>query len=141
MNPISEDMAQLLVQGGIGEFANPDMDWSIFTVEEPPNDPLRCVTLYETPGTETHFTNQRHSLFASGFQVRVRSFEHLEGWEKIIEIRDILNGKINFEVNGQGYGAILTDGGQPLPLPKDDKDRHIWVQSFVGHRKGGGDHG
>ena len=138
MNPISFDMLDLLVEQGVGIKGSKD-DWGLYRIEEPPNEPLRCVTLFDQPGTEQSFLNNPATIESGGFQVRVRSFVDAEGYQKIREIRAILHQRINFEVNGQGYGAVMVDGATPVPLPKDDNDRFLWVQSFMAHRQLGED--
>lgn len=92
MNPALE-LAEYLEAQGIGVFGG-DTDFSLHTVRQPIS-PDRVVTLYDTNGAtpiviDTDDEGDDASLYAPSLQIRVRSPEWEDAYERHVLIRDAL---------------------------------------------------
>lgn len=134
MNPVCEDIKDLLVGKGVGEFAkSTPSEWGIFTMEEPPS-PNNVITIYQIPGTVQKIINKNNPHFGSGFQVRVRGEEALMAHAKAEECRKVLDRIGRFDVGDVEYDNISIDD-EPVFLFKDSKSRLIYILNGTAFRQ------
>ena len=143
MKPASKHIKDLLVQEGLGTFAETASNkWSI-NIGSQPDKPDNCITIYDTPGStvDKTFTGANH-LYHSTFQVRVRSKVYLTAHEQCELIRTTLDqfttkgrtDKLLVEFDGTVYDNIAMDD-ESIPLTQDEKRRHIFVVNGTAFRK------
>ena len=139
MNPVSEDIKDVLVRVGVGIFAKADGDgWSIFLVEEP-EEPNNTVTVFESEsvGGVAKSYDTGNDFNKSGFQLRVRGPSWLEARKKIESVALKINRIGKFAAaDGTKYNNIVING-EPKFLAKDQKGRFIWIVYGVGFRQKG----
>lgn len=142
MNPVSEDMKDLLVAAGIGTFASTSA-WGIYTNEEP-KTPNQCITIYDVPGPrpDYYMNSAKKPLLNPMFQVRVRSLTYLEGWNKHRAIAVVLDRRARFDASGAEsgdsdvqYQSITKTTSDPQYLGKDDNNRFLWVWTYQAFRR------
>jgi len=142
MNPVCEDIKDLLVGEGVGVFASTKPnEWSIQVGDEP-DSPSRTITIYDTPSTaDKTFDSDRH-FHHSSFQVRVRGKKYLSAHAKCEECRRTLDRyttkvdgpKVALSFGDMRYDNITMDN-EPLPLGQDSKGRFIFVVNGTAFRQ------
>lgn len=133
MNPITEDIKDVLVRLGLGKFASTaKATWSIQMVSEP-SEPNNTITVYDSPGRLLKYHN-RDDAEAPGFLVRVRGETYLGAHEKMVEVCKALNKIGRFTLNGAKYENLFQDGTE-LFLKTDDNGRFIWIANFTAFRE------
>lgn len=142
MNPVTEDIKDRLVSGGFGVFADTTGNVFGIFISNEPEQPDTSITLYDTGGPPPgFFIDKKKPVFTDTFQVRVRSLTYLASSKKLIDINNFLAQIISFKVTGVDSGELdvrylgITQTTHPLPLEKDNQDRHIWVASFQAFRQ------
>ncbi len=142
MNDVAEDIKDLLVEGGFGDFAYSKNDkYGIFTLEEP-DSPNNTITVYGTPSQSTKVMTG-NDMHHSGFQVRVRGTESsLKIRAKCEAIRLFLHKyttkdglpKKSVKFGNTRYDNILMDD-ESFFLKKDSKGRLIYTADGTAHRQ------
>ena len=130
MNPVSEDIKDLLVAEGLGSDAGTD-DWAIYRSQEP-DTPNKVVTIYDTGGPPPGYVYRvvvPETQYPT-FQIRVRGEDYTEVYEKIEAIKDYLNTVTGWFVD------TATEYGRPfqtseiISLGKDENGRSVLVVNF-----------
>lgn len=111
------DIAAYLENAGISD---------IYIGFEPP-EPDSCVVLYEYAGKVLDYIYKPNIEMLS-LQVLVRDIDYVNGYERIIRIRDLLYG-LRVIVNGTWY--FLYPNQTPEFLGRDDNRRISWVLNFT----------
>lgn len=109
-------IARYLEAQGFGEWAHN------INVSLEPSEPVECITLYDTGGSDPDTDDQ--NLFNKTIQIRVRSLDYLGAYSKLEQIRDLL---INNTITG--INAIWMQG-DILYIGRDDNDRHLFTTNF-----------
>lgn len=123
-NAPTVDVKDLLVAAGIGAFGG-TANWAIYIGSEP-DTPNNVITLYDTPGTAP---NPKFRLDEPRFQVRVRSHNYNDGFQKAIEVSAQLQGLPSQTFNGTRYEGIWVVLETNF-LKADDEGRSIFVTTF-----------
>ena len=135
MNPVTEDIKDVLVGSGLGEFAaNKKGIWGIFIAEEP-STPDSTITLYDTGGRLMPYHN-RVADEAPNFQVRIRANSYLEANKKMNQVIEEFDriGRFLSTDELTRYENVLRDGIS-IPMGKDENERHLRVQNFKAFRR------
>ena len=109
-------IARYLETEGFGEWAN-DINVSL-----EPNEPVECITLYDTGGQDPDSDEQ--DVFNKTIQIRVRTLNYLETYTKLEQIRDLLINQTIVGING------IWMQGDILYIGRDDNDRHLFTTNF-----------
>lgn len=132
---LAEHMLPSLKLGIEWRLANDKTEhWGSFAVSEPPQNPLRAITVYLTGGDKpdsfisTRELGQRHPAF----QVRVRCRDYTEGSVMINTLVKKLRAVDCLLVAGIRIQSIDVVG-EPVNLPQDNSQRNVWVCNFKGH--------
>lgn len=133
MNPVSEDIKDLLVKLRQGVFASTkEQEWGIYIAEQP-SSPTNVITILDGE-ILLHKKYSGSPDEEALFSISVRSSSYLTAREKLVLIQGALD-RIGFlTINKAAYINILTDGG-PIYLGKDETFRHTWTQNFKAFRK------
>jgi len=133
MNPVSEQVKDLLVAGGAGTFAGTS-GWSIYINDEP-TTPDTVITIYDAGGSKPQpFAD--HTLYPVEdveIQLRVRARAFLTVCTKLETCINILEGAGRFddtEGSDSVHYLMLKRSGAPIPLGKDEDERFIITQNF-----------
>ena len=123
----SIDMKDLLVAGGIGAFGG-TAEWGIFIGREPdsPNSHDHVITLYDTPGDPP---DPKFLLDYPRFQVRVRSTDYNDGFQKAEAIKSILLGLPSQVINGTRWVGVWVVIDTHF-LYADEKGRAVFVTTY-----------
>jgi len=130
--PPSEILKDILVAANVGKFgaSRDSTDWGIYIMEEPA-EPSNAVTIYEGLEPERFATQgpeeEDGELWTP--QTRVRGSSYLDAYRKALQISDVLNKYGRIETDSFSYPNIVRNGA-PFPLPKDDRERFIFVQNW-----------
>lgn len=124
MSPAYE-IAQHLQAHGIGTFGA-ESGWSINVSREPPA-PDKTVTLYDTGGLDVIQVDA--DLRAPFIQVRVRSRNYLEAFDKHEAIYQLLAVPMEQEIGEHHYIGIWRQG-DIADLGRDDNDRHLITANY-----------
>ena len=109
-------IARYLETEGFGEWAN-DINVSL-----EPNEPVECITLYDTGGQDPDSDEQ--DVFNKTIQIRVRTLNYLQTYTKLEQIRDLLINQTIVGING------IWMQGDILYIGRDDNDRHLFTTNF-----------
>lgn len=128
-NHMTEDIvAQLLMDLGVGTDPVDDLDWPVFSTQEPdlPDD---CITVYGTEGTKQGRNSFSGEVWMNpGVQLRVRSALPEKGGLKCKEIEEAIDGVYDRSVSldpptGTGTDVYLVHDvsrqGGAIPLGKE----------------------
>jgi len=126
-NQTSKDIADLLVTAGIGTLGT-NTDWGIFLNKEPKH-PNNSITIYDLASEQSTYPLPLASaeIQHPRIQIRVRSIDQSDGYDKSEEIHEELSHKGNFLQGGMSYADLISKI-RPYFLERDDEDRFIWVQ-------------
>jgi hypothetical protein len=124
------DIALYLESIGIGVFAD------TLHVSREPAGPDDVVTLYDTGGTPLltdHDELREHTI-----QIRVRSTEYLDGYQKQQDIFEAFLGFLPVDIGDYNYPGLwaTTD---ILPIGRDDNDRFLFTCNYRALRQPTGD--
>lgn len=97
--------------------------WPVYVSSEP-NQPDNCITVYDTQGQDDGRSMRDGELYAHpGFQVLVRSQDHVAGWQKATAIRTALAMEVLRLTLAVGPSTYLIQCishiGQVLAIGKD----------------------
>lgn len=138
MNPVSEDIKDVLVQLREGTFAGTsETSWNIYINEEPMT-PDMSITVYDLSASGTGVANTTVPLVQEcPFQIRVRGKrgKDLDTYKKLDKLIKLLRQRGRWTVQGivQYHGVFLRSG--PLFLEKDENSRYIWVATMYAKRQ------
>jgi len=142
VNPVSEDIKDKLVAGGIGTFATTSTSvWNIY-IDDEPDQPDQTITIYDTSaGSPDRFLNHSRPLHKTPFQIRVRGNAYLATHNTIKSVETYLDQISTWVASGPdsadpdvNYESVFLDSG-PFSLGKDATKRFIWVATFTAHRQ------
>ena len=94
-----------------------------------PDTPNNVIVIYDTGGGPTDFVGYRQPTV----QVRSRNSNYIDGWDKINEVVQVLNGIGSRTVNGTYHSTWWLQSDITF-LQRDSKDRVIFVTNLRGHR-------
>ena len=94
-----------------------------------PDTPNNVIVIYDTGGGPTDFVGYRQPTV----QVRSRNSNYVDGWDKINEVVQVLNGIGSRIVNGTYHSTWWLQSDISF-LQRDDKDRATFVANLRGHR-------
>lgn len=129
MNPAAVDIKDIIES----EFSDLTFAENLFLYLEPamPDD---CVTIYDNPGAMAELTlNPNNKLYSSAVQVRARNYVYEEAWNRINDIRNIIEGLITNQ-NGTKY-KFMQAVNDPQSLSRDENNRFIIIINFEILRK------
>lgn len=103
--------------------------WPVF-VDNEPNLPDNCITVYNTAGTEDGRAMISGLLFDhEGLQIRVRSVDHPTGWNKLREIRDAISMSVRnlfLTVEGEPYRVnAVTRIQDVIPIGTEQTSKRL----------------
>jgi len=134
MNPVSEDVKDVLVTESVGTFpasSATGSEWGI-SVGHETDSPDTMITLYDTPGGSTGLVMDKTVVPTERpmFQVRVRCFGYKTGYTKLQAIMDLFdNSYRSWSVTGARYLGVFRSGN-PVHIGQDDKGRDLWVVNY-----------
>jgi hypothetical protein len=117
MNSVSTDIKDLLIANSLGTFGA-----DLFIGKEPA-EVNNCVTLFDySNGTDGDLEGIPY--YRDSLQIRGRDVSYQNGWEKLQAIKEFLNYKGNFELNGTHYSVIIcTSGPEIIEYDKNNRAR------------------
>ena len=125
MNAPSIDIKDMLVAADLGL----TFGTNLFVAREP-SMPVRCTTIYDTPGMGPGLTMDPAERYEyPSIQVRIRHDDYRKGWKLAEDIITTLHGCYNQTVNNTVYTHIRCSGG-PFLLERDANERFIIVINF-----------
>lgn len=135
VNPVTEDIKDLLVASSLGTFAATS-GWGIFLNVEP-NTPDTTITLYDTGGPPPggYANRSIHPTLYSSFLVRVRGNGYTAAHAKLQAIVRNLKEQAPFNTSGLVHYAGILRTSDILFLERDDQKRFVWVCNFQAVRK------
>lgn len=124
MNPSSVDIKDLLV-ANLGLIFATDL----FIGKEPAT-PNNVTTIFDTPGRapSLYYDNTIQYYFPS-VQIRVRNTDYLSGWNLINDIKVLLHGRANEQINNTIY-TVMVCSSDPALLDWDDNNRARFIVNF-----------
>lgn len=142
MNPVSEDIKDILVAASQGTFAGiSETAWAIYINEEP-KSPDKTITIYDVAPKASGYANRNIPVFEEApFQLRVRSKGFLTSYTKLKSVINTLRIKEPFNVEGTESGELqMSYSGiflvsDAMPLEKDEHYRYIWVSTMKATRQ------
>lgn len=132
MNPVSEDIKDMLVESSVGldlTFAT-----NLFIGKEPglPDD---CVTIFDTPSFPPDITMTKgESYFRSSFQIRVRNRKYDTGMTLAWDIFNQLHERAD-EDWGDSIYELIRATGEPALLDWDENERPRIIINFDVQRR------
>lgn len=120
MSNIAKDISTLLV--GIT---------SNITVDEMPDDVNDVITVYHSGGNKPnyYFGNERQ-IENPSIQIRVRHTNRKDALDWCNKIKDLLDGKSNFTINGNNY-ILLSLSSDVLNMGRDSQGRVHYSLNFT----------
>lgn len=138
-NSQAEVVAQLLIDMELGTDPLQQQPWPVQATGEP-DSPDDCITVYDQDGTSDGRTMvDGEALLHRGLQIRVRSSEHPEGWQKANDIRERLAAEVNMAAVRIGTAAYtvacVARIGPVRPLGKETPStkRSLFTLNAVAH--------
>lgn len=128
MHSPAEILRKLLLDRGLGTDGASRSAWPVFTRNEPPA-PDDCITLYDTQGTSDGRAHVDGTQFQHyGFQLRVRSGQDRDGWQKSSLVRDLFNRQVHNAVvvmadDTRYVVYAVTRVGQVVPIGKEESSK------------------
>lgn len=121
MSNIAKDISTLLQ--GITE--------NITVDEMPDNSVDNCITVYHAGGSKPnyYFGNEKQ-IENPSIQVRVRHTNRKDALEWCYQIKDLLDGKSNFTINGNNY-ILLSLSSDVLNIGRDSQGRVHYSMNFA----------
>lgn len=101
-------------------------------VDEMPDDSVdNCITVYHAGGNKPnyYFGNERQ-IENPSIQVRVRHTNRKDALDWCYKIKDLLDGKSNFTINGNNY-ILVTLSSDILNLGRDNQNRVHYSMNFA----------
>jgi hypothetical protein len=140
MNPVSEDIKDLLVKDDLGVFTNYSEDKVGIFISEQPSKPNNTITIYDVTGTaDKVYGGGSNHFMHSAFQLRVRGTKYLEAWQRMEACRKALDRRGKFVVQDKVGGVTKYDNiimdPEPLPFPKDSESRHTFTLNGIAFRQ------
>jgi len=121
MRSPAHDIAEYLEDQGV--------DTTVYVNEEP-DSPDNCVTIYDTQGAEPPL--QDIELYEPTIQVRVRNTDHATGYQKMREIVDLLilptTRDLGASDDTRYIGIWATT--DILSIGRDDNNRHVFTSNY-----------
>lgn len=123
----AELTALAIVTAGLGTDPSLAGQWPAYTGRQPDSDPAEVVATYDTGGRDP--LQLEDGLRRPSVQVRVRSAQYTDGWQKANAI---------YETLGTTYGEVYTVDrvvgfaarGDVLYAGRDSKDRCLFTINF-----------
>jgi hypothetical protein len=116
-----------IVTAGLGTDPASAGLWPVYTSRQPDSDPVEVITTYDTGGRDPLLTEE--GLRRPTVQVRVRSAQYTDGWQKANAIYETLS-----TIYGEAYGTDRVVGfavkGDVLYVGHDSKDRCLFTINF-----------
>jgi len=125
---VSDELDELLDSG--------ETAWSIYIGAQPPT-PSNCITIYDTQGIlDGRLIDDGEVITHFGIQIRVRSKEYEDGWEKITDICSILNAGKNETITKDSVDYLLNGANQttpvtPLGVEIESKRRFLFTVNYI----------
>ena len=132
MNPVSEDVKDLLVTAGIGTF-NATSGWGIF-VGFLPDEPDSAIVIYDLMGRNEKNMDRSVKIEYDPIQIRIRGLGYLATYVKAMAIIAALEADIEFVLNGAQYLVFRGTHG-PVQGERDAKERLSWIVTAEALRK------
>lgn len=127
MNPVSQDVKDMLVGAGLGSFGGTGPGWAIYVGKQPP-DPDDVVTIYEGPDQSP--ADPDNDLYHPTVQLRFRAREYLDAVNRALAVREeLVNNQHGVTVNGTLYLGFWSLGGLN-PMGYDEQDRPGFTMNF-----------
>ena len=124
MGSVAVDIAAHLENESLGVVGS-ESQWGIYIGKEPPA-PNDCITVYDTGGAEG---NPDGPIYRPTIQVRVRSHDYSNGYNKAEAIRDALILPTAFVLNDRLFvGAWLIS--DVAKIGTDENDRELFTVNF-----------
>lgn len=131
MNSAAVDIAKFLATEGVGTLPH-TTGWAVSAALEPVS-PDDAVTVYDTggegPDTDDGDEAGVNDLHESTVQVRTRSADYSDAYDKQTEIFALLTSKSVIETETSNLvGVFMTT--DVLPIGRDDNNRHLLVANY-----------
>lgn len=140
MNPVSEDVKDVLVAASQGTFAlaSDGSGWGIYINSEP-TLPDQAITIYDTGGPKPGYYMNK-ALNPTRFDtitIRARSTTYLAAYAKLLSITKTLdtNGSFNTTDDPIVHYSDILATSEILFLRKDEDDRFIWMINYQAYRE------
>ncbi|MGE0366935.1 MAG: minor capsid protein [Phycisphaerales bacterium] len=119
------EVAQYLASQSVGTFGGNSL-WSIHVAREP-SGPDDVITVYDTGGEEPD--TDEMDLYRPSFQVRTRSVDYLEGFQKQEAIRSLLILPNSLVMGTHRYVSVNMSS-DILPIGSDDNNRYLITANY-----------
>jgi hypothetical protein len=131
----AELTALAIVTAGLGDGVpsspgpgpGPSLTWPVYTGRQPDSDPAEVITTYDTGGRDP--LQLEEGLRRPTVQVRVRSAQYTDGWQKANAIYETL-GTTYGEIYGVDRVVGFAARGDVLYVGRDSKDRCLFTINF-----------
>ena len=130
MNPMSVDIKDILVDNSIGYFLgdsplNPLGLVYAISVAQQPENPTKCISIYDTGGSNLQDTFASVKIDSEYVQIVVRSDNFLDGRAKIDEIMNLIDPLGNYTTAAGYHYEGFHRGGFVNFLGKDKNDNFL----------------
>jgi hypothetical protein len=132
MNPVSEDVKDILVANSVGVF-NATTGWGIFTNYRP-QKPDTAIIIYDLAGRDEPTMDKTHVVRYDPVQIVVRGLESLAAYSKASTIKAVLRADSRFILNETLY-HIFRNASGPYQGERDDQERLSWVLTIEAVRE------
>jgi len=137
-SPMSVDVKDILVAAGIGVFASTSSSEYGIYIGQGAETPDTIIAIFDVPAGKVIQPITRSVgpdyVGTHRVQIKVRSNSYVEAYDKIIEIEQELERKINTTVGNVFYNVIYRDG-TPVFDSYDEQNRAVWRQNWSAMRQ------
>jgi len=102
-------------------------------VDEMPDDNINdnCITVYHSGGSRpSYFFGNERQIENPSIQIRVRHTNRKDALDWCNKIKDLLDGKSNFTINGNNY-ILVTLSSDILNMGRDNQNRVHYSMNFA----------
>jgi len=102
-------------------------------VDEKPDDNINdnCITVYHSGGSRpSYFFGNERQIENPSIQIRVRHTNRKDALDWCNKIKDLLDGKSNFTINGNNY-ILVTLSSDILNMGRDNQNRVHYSMNFA----------
>ncbi|GLI51349.1 hypothetical protein TSYNTROOL_14350 [Tepidanaerobacter syntrophicus] len=104
---------------------------NVFVDEMPDDNANNCITVYHSGGSRpSYFFGSERQIENSSIQIRVRHTNRKDALDWCYKIKDLLDGKSNFTINGNNY-ILLSLSSDVLNMGKDSQGRVHYSMNFA----------
>jgi len=103
---------------------------NVFVDEMPDDNANDCITVYHSGGSRpSYFFGNERQIENPSIQIRVRHTNRKDALDWCNKIKDLLDGKSNFTINGNNY-ILLSLSSDVLNMGRDSQGRVHYSLNF-----------